>query len=161
MKTKTAQQQLDAFLDKYTNETAALARVQLKKLRKRLRGAVQMVYDNYNALVVGFGPTDRPSEALFSLVMFPKKVCLCFLQGAKLSDPKQLLRGEGKQVRSIILADADTLDDPDVEDLISRALSAAPKKIDDGAKGEFIIKSISPKQRPRRPRKRKQSHLRK
>jgi len=42
-----------------------------------------MVYDNYNALVIGFGPNDRPSLAIFSIVLFPRWVTLCFLQGGR------------------------------------------------------------------------------
>ena len=49
--------------------------------------AVEMIYDNYNWLVIGFSPTDRPSDAIFSLVLPPGRVTLCFLQGAGLPDP--------------------------------------------------------------------------
>jgi len=58
-----------------------------------------MVYDNYNALVIGFGPTERPSEAILSIVLYPRDVSLGFLQGAKLADPKKLLQGRGNQVQ--------------------------------------------------------------
>ena len=43
--------QLERFLDAYTPEIAAFARVALEKMRKRLPNAVEMVYDNYTALV--------------------------------------------------------------------------------------------------------------
>jgi hypothetical protein len=47
-----------------------------------LAGAIAMVYDNYNRLVVGFCPNERPSDAIFSLVLYPRRVGFCFLQGA-------------------------------------------------------------------------------
>src|SRR5205809_6275463 len=106
--------QLDGFMAKYTPEIGRLARAILAKMRERLPGAVEMVYDNYNGLVIGFGPTDRPSEAVFSIVLFPRWVTLCFLQGAKVPDPQKRLRGDGKQVRHIRLASADDLDTPGV-----------------------------------------------
>src|ERR1039458_9537409 len=65
----------------------------------RLPGAVQLVYDNYNALVIGFGPSERASEASFSIVLYPRWVTLFFLQGAGLPDPRRLLKGSGKVVR--------------------------------------------------------------
>jgi hypothetical protein len=74
--------QLDSFLAKYDPAIAAFAGRVLVKMRKRLPGAVEMVYDNYNGLVIGFGPNDRPSLAIFSIVLFPRWVTLCFLQGA-------------------------------------------------------------------------------
>jgi len=54
-----AEQQLDSFLAKYDPEVAAFARRALAKMRKLVPGAVEMVYDNYDWLVVGFSPTER------------------------------------------------------------------------------------------------------
>jgi hypothetical protein len=72
-----AQAQLESFLAKYDPDVAAFARRALTKMRKLVPGAIEMVYDNYNWLVIGFGPTERPSEAIFSLVLPPGRVTLC------------------------------------------------------------------------------------
>jgi len=151
MKTQSPAKQLDRFLARYTPEIAAEARAALAKMRERLPGGVEMVYDNYNALVIGFGPTERPSEAIFSVVVYPRWVTLCFLQGAKVPDPQKRLQGNGKQVRHIRLESADDLDSPGVRDLITRALECATRPMDGTGDGQLIIKSISPNQRPRRP----------
>ena len=151
MKTQSPAKQPDRFLDRYTPEISAQGRAALAKMRERLPGTVEMVYDNYNALVIGLGPTDRPSEAIFSVVVYPRWVTLCFLQGAKVTDPQKRLQGSGKQVRHIRLESADDLDTPGVRDLITRALECATRPIDGTGDGRLIIKSISPKQRPRRP----------
>src|SRR5271165_864009 len=82
-----AEAQLDSFLAKYDPEVEAVARRALGKMRKLMPGAIEMVYDNYNWLVIGFSPTERPSEAIFSIVLPPGRVTLCFLQGAGLPDP--------------------------------------------------------------------------
>jgi hypothetical protein len=149
--TTSAGAQLERFLDAYTPEIAAFARVALAKMRKRLPHAVEMVYDNYNALVCGFGPTERASEAVFSIVMFPKYVGLCFLQGAVLPDPKGLLEGEGNVVRHIRLEDEETLDRADVKAMMATAMKMATVPFDKKAEYKLVIKSISAKQRPRRP----------
>jgi len=149
--TTSAEAQLDRFLDAYTPEIAAFARVALAKMRKRLPHAVEMVYDNYNALVCGFGPTERASEAVFSIVMFPKYVSLCFLQGAVLPDPKGLLEGEGNVVRHIRLQDQETLDRADVKAMMATAMKMVKVPFDMKAEYKLVIKSISAKQRPRRP----------
>ena|SRR6476469_8659756 len=146
----TPQKQLDAFMAKYTPALAKSAKAMLSKMRRRLPGAVEMVYDNWNGLVIGFGPTERPSDALLSLLLLPEHVTLCFLQGAKLRDPKKLLRGSGNQVRHIQLVNGpDDLDSQDIDDLIERAIAS----VEFPEKRRLIIKSISPKQRPRRPSK--------
>src|SRR5712692_6075199 len=103
--TANPERQIDSFLAKYDPAIAAFARRVLVRMRKRLLGAVEMVYDNYNGLVIGFGPNDRASLAIFSIVLFPRWVTLCFLQGAGLPDPQRRLQGEGRVVRHIRLED--------------------------------------------------------
>jgi hypothetical protein len=150
-----AQVQLESFLAKYDPEVAAFARRALTKMRKLIPGAVEMVYDNYNWLVIGFGPTERPSEAIFSLVLPAGRVTLCFLQGAGLPDPAKRLQGSGNVVRNIRLynageSDAGVLDDPEVRALINVALNRAKVPMPTSAHRKLIIRSISVKQRPRR-----------
>jgi hypothetical protein len=41
-------QQLDSFLERYTEDIAAAARRALRHLRRRVPGAKELVYDNYN-----------------------------------------------------------------------------------------------------------------
>jgi len=145
--------QLDIFIDKYTPEVAALARACLAKMRARLPGATQLVYDNYNALVVGFGPSEKTSHAIFSIAMYPRWVNLFFLQdAARLPDPQKVLKGSGRVVRHIVIQSASELDHPAVQKLIATALNRAIEPIDPAAPGQLVIRSISAKQRPRRPK---------
>jgi hypothetical protein len=144
--------QLDAFLDKFTPDVAAQARTALRKMRARLPGAQELVYDNYNALAIGFGPTDRASEAIFSIALFPRWISLFFLQsGSRLRDPAGLLEGNGSRVRHIKLLAPEAFNDPAVEDLIAQAIELAARPIDPTQPRRLIIKAVSPKQRPRRP----------
>jgi hypothetical protein len=147
----TPQQQLNSFLAKFNPDISALARRALVKMRKRLPSAIEFVYDNYNALVCGFGPNERPSDAIFSIAVFPRKVSLCFLQGAKLPDPHKRLRGTGNVVRGMELESPDTLDDPQIRSLMDEALRRAKVRTNPEQKRKLIVRSISAKQRPRRP----------
>jgi hypothetical protein len=147
----SAEKQFAGFLAEFTPDVAATARAALQRLRKRVPPAIELVYDNYNGLVVGFGPSMRASEAVLSLAIFPTHVTLCFLFGAKLADPKKLLAGNGNRVRHIKLAEASDLDRSDIRALITRAVGAAPVSFDSVQRRHLVIKSISPKRRPRRP----------
>lgn len=121
-------------------------------MRKIVPGGTEFVYDNYNALVFGYGPSDRPSEAVLSLAIMPRWVTLCFLKGAKLRDPKKLLGGGGSIVRNIHLSSPRHLEDRDVRQLIDQSIAAArPEFSGRPGKQQTIIKSISARQRPRRP----------
>ena len=147
-----AQAQLDGFLDKYTPEVAALARALLDRMMARLPGAQILVYDNYNTLAIGFGPSDRAGQAILSLAVMPRWVTLCFLRGVGLPDPHGLLKGEGSRVRHVRLHAPEALGDPRIEALIAAALAQADRPLDPAEPQRLLIKSVSAKQRPRRPR---------
>ena len=151
MMTLSPERQLATFLAKYTPAIVAETEAVLAKMRARLPGAVEMVYDNYNGLVVGFGAEERPHDAVFSIIVLPDHVTLCFIWGADLFDPDKLLRGGGKQVRHIRLAGPETLDAAPVRALMTEAIARSAKPFDDTQPGRMVIRMIAPKQRPRRP----------
>jgi hypothetical protein len=148
----TPRAQLDRFISKYSSTVAADGRAALAKLRRLVPGAVELVYDNYNFLVVGFCPSERASDAVLSLVFTPRWVSVCFLQAGKaLPDPHRLLRGSGTRVRNVRLESAKDVDTPAVRALIKEALARARVPIESGGRRRLVIRSISAKQRPRRP----------
>lgn len=147
-----AQILLDGFIDKFTPEVAALTRALLAKMKARLPGAQILVYDNYNALAIGFCRNDKAGQAILSLAVMPKWVTLCFLHGKGLDDPEGRLKGEGSRVRHIRLHQTEALDDPYVQDLIGQALARTDWPLDRAEPQRLIVKSISAKQRPRRPK---------
>lgn len=137
---------------KYDPEIAKQARAALVKMRKLVPGAVELVYDNYNTLAIGFAPGERASEVVFSIALYPKWVTLFFMQGQGLKDPEKRLAGSGARVRSVRLEQgAATLEEPAVRELIAQAMERAKVPIDAKAKRRMVIKSVSAKQRPRRP----------
>jgi hypothetical protein len=149
---RSPKEQLDGFIDRFTPEVAALARRALGKMRKLTPGALELVYDNYNALVIAFGPTERASELIFSIALYPRYPTLFFAQGARLPDPTKRLHGSGTVVRHIVLEDVGVLDQPDVRALIGVALARAKVPLDPGQRRRLVIRSVSAKQRPRRPK---------
>lgn len=151
VKAANPKKQLESFLAKYDPAIASLARRALAIMRKRLVGSIEMVYDNYYALVVGFVPNERASDAIFSIALYPEHVSLCFLQGAGIPDPHGRLLGSGNVARHVRLESAATLDDPEIVSLMNTALHRAKVPLHPKQPRRLIIKSISAKQRPRRP----------
>src|SRR4051812_12172631 len=146
---QTAATQLAGFIDKFEPEVAKRIRECRAALRKRLPNANELVYDNYNFFVIGYSPTERPSETIVSLTGAANGVGLSFYHGATIADPHGLLEGQGVQNRFIRLDSAARLVDVRVAGLIdaAEAQSNVPFPI---GKGKTIVKSISAKQRPRR-----------
>ena len=145
----SAEPRLQEFIDKFDPHIADLIRSVRQSLRRRLPGAVEMVYDNYNFFVIGYGPNERASEAVLSIAAQARGVSICFIQGAKLPDPTRLLIGSGKQTRSLRIESADVLLQPAVEELIRAALAFGETSVPNSG-GYTVIKSVSEKQRPRR-----------
>jgi hypothetical protein len=147
-----AQAQLDGFIDKYSPEVAADARALLARLKARLPGARILVYDNYNALAIGFGASEKVRDIVLSIALYPRWINLFFMYGAGLDDPHGLLGGAGGQIRHVPKVTEASLDDPRVDALIALALDRAEPPPDPAAPQRLIIKSVSAKQRPRRPK---------
>jgi hypothetical protein len=142
----TPAKQLDALMARYPAEVAAVARAALRWMRRKFPHADALVYFHY-ALAIGFTP-GRPSDAVFSVVLYTRWVNLFFLKGAHAYDPNRLLQGTGKQVRTIRLENAKTLADPAVVELIEA--EAARLGLEPGSgRGKLIIQSISDKRSPR------------
>jgi hypothetical protein len=146
----TAEGELAGFIAKFAPTMQDQIRACRARMVARFPDAVQLVYDNYNFLVIGFGPTNRPSEAVFSLAAHARGVNLCFLQhGADLPDPTGILQGTGKIARHVKLAAPEELDRPDVGEIIAAACRLSDVPMETSVAGELIIKSVSAKQRPR------------
>ena len=73
-----ASAQLRTFLAKYGPELQREARAARRKMRARLPGAFEIVYDNYNFLVFGFSASERPSDCIVSLAAASNGVGLMF-----------------------------------------------------------------------------------
>jgi len=144
------EEQLKTFVDKFEPAHQTLIRDVRKALRKRLPTAHELVYDNYNFFVIGYSPTERPSDGIISMAAGANGVGLCFIDGARLPDPKKILTGSGKQTRFIRLQSAKELARPEVEALIAAAVAQAKTPLRATGRGELIIRSVSKKQRPRR-----------
>jgi Domain of unknown function (DU1801) len=151
MKTPSPAAQLAEFIGRYSPEIARAFRAARRKLRVFVPRGYELVFDNYNALGVGYGPGTGASKVVVSIVAYPRWVTLFFLRGAILDDPQSVLQGEGSQVRSIRLRSPDDLDQPAVIRLIKQALAAHRRDLMECPRTQTIIKSIASKRRPRRP----------
>jgi hypothetical protein len=141
--------QLAGFIAKFDPPMAKRIRSARLAVRKRFPTAIELVYDNYNFLAIGYSATERPSDCIVSLAANAKGVGLSFYYGATLPDPHQILLGSGNQNRFIRLESVGTLAKPEVEALLRAAVAQAKSPLPAKGKGYTIIKSVSAKQRPR------------
>ncbi len=148
-----AEAELQCFIKKFDPKNQEFIRAVRRTLQKRLHDANELVYDNYNFFVIGYSYSERPSDAILSLVADHKGVRIAFPYiCTRLPDPHKMLQGSGSKNRFIRINSAEELKRPELDALIQAAvdLSAAPPS---SAKGKLIIRYVSAKQRPRRTSK--------
>ena len=144
------EKQLEAFIGKFARKDQQRIRAIRRAVRKRFPTANELVYDNYNFFVIGYSPTERPSDAIVSIAARANGVGLCFIRGASLPDPNKVLLGSGNQTRFIRLESAGQLARPEVEALVAEAIARSKTPLPTTGRGRLIIRSVSKKQRPRR-----------
>src|SRR5262249_33001895 len=88
--------------------------------------ANEFIYEVYT-IADHFGFTDRPSDAFVFTTTHAQWVNLGFNFGAFLTDRRGLLRGEGKLIRHVRIAQAGDLETPGVRELIRAAIAQAER----------------------------------
>ncbi len=143
------ERQLDGFIGKFGPSDQHIIRSVRRAVRKRFPTANELVWDNYNFFVIGYSPTERPTDSIVSIAARAGGVGLCFIHGTSLADPRKLLLGSGKQTRFIRVESARQLAHPDVEALIAAAIDSAKVPLARTGRRRLIIRSVAAKQRPR------------
>src|SRR5437763_1946089 len=138
-----AEKQLRDFIAKFEPKHQTLIRAVRKALRKRFPTAYELAYDNYNFFVIGYGPTERPSDCIVSMAAGANGVGLCFIRGASLPDPNKILLGSGKQTRFIRIESVDVLARPEVEAMVAAAAALAKTPLRASGRGNLIIRAVS------------------
>lgn len=145
-----AEKQVKTFIGKFEPRHQTLIRAVRKALRKLFPSGNELAYDNYNFFVIGYSPTERPSDSIISIAAGANGVGLCFIRGATLPDPNKVLLGSGNQTRFIRIESTEVLARPDVAALLAAAIAQAKTPFRASGRGTLIIRSVSAKQRPRR-----------
>jgi hypothetical protein len=146
----TARQVADAIA-RYTPEIADALTACRRRLCARVPRGFELVYDNYNALAIGYAYADQASASLVSIAAYPRWVTLFFLYGRDLPDPLGLLQGDGARVRSIRLGAPDDLDRPAVCRLLDLALAPHAAAFAAAPPLRTVVKAVAARQRERRP----------
>jgi hypothetical protein len=112
----------------------------------------ELIYDNYNAVAVGWSPTDKAGDVFCSIAVCSDHVNFGFNRGTDLPDPQKILIGNGTLYRYKRIKDREDFPEIYMKQLLQLAYEnsiARLKPVKKAVKGETIVKSISPvKRRP-------------
>ncbi len=115
--------------------------------------ASEFVYEVYT-IADHFSFTGRPSDAFVYTTTHANWVNLGFNFGSTLPDPNGLLRGEGKWIRHVRVAQAADLHAPGVRELIRSAIARAERPEGKAAKPHTVVRLAQPARKPAAPRRR-------
>jgi hypothetical protein len=108
----------------------------------------ELIYDNYNALAIGWSPTDKVGHTFCSIAIgrTSKNVHFGFYWGSQISDPEKTLMGQGKQYRYILVKNKRDFPEAYIKKLLTEAFANSLAKVKDPKQimeGATITKSIS------------------
>jgi hypothetical protein len=146
------------FLTPFSNEIQELALWLREFVWDLYPGANELIYDNYNALALGWSLSDKLGDTFCSIAVWGNKyVHFGFYWGSKIADPEKKLLGNGNQYRYIKVKTRDDFPKTYIKKLLKEAYAyslakkkpAAPGNQKQMFKGATITKLILPvKKRP-------------
>ena len=150
---KAVLKDLTKFLQPFSKEIQELALWLREFIWDLYPNTNELIYDNYNAVAVGWSPTDKVGHTFCSFAVFNNKyVHFGFYWGSQIADPEKMLLGKGNQYRYIIVNNKDVFPKTYIKKLLKEAYANSLAKVEDKKqiiKGMTITKSISPvKKRP-------------
>jgi hypothetical protein len=141
------------FLSAYEPGITALALAVRALVLGEAPGAIELIYDAYNAVSAGYSFTGRPSDSFIHIAAYAHWVNLGFNRGAELEDPDGVLQGSGRQVRHIRISDPADLRNPAVRSFVRAAIARARRPEGKAsAAGTSVVRAIYPTRR--RPKQR-------
>ncbi|MEP7111121.1 MAG: hypothetical protein ABI760_24200 [Ferruginibacter sp.] len=115
-------------------------------------GTNELIYDNYNALAVGWSPTHKVGHTFCSIAVgrTSHNIHFGFYWGSQIADPRGILLGKGNQYRYILVKDKKEFPKAYIRKLLEDAYENSIAKVKDPAlfqNGFTITKSVSASKR--------------
>ena len=137
----SAELQLAGLIAKFEPRNQMLIKSLRRALRERFPAVNELVYDYTKPLVISFSPNERGSDGIVAISADANGVRLFFNHGVSLPDPHRILLGDGRQTRYIRIEASKVLLRPEVESLLTAAVSKVTIPLTRSGRGELIIKS--------------------
>lgn len=140
------------FLKPFSNKTQKIVLSLREFIWDSFLQTNELIYDNYNAVAVGWSPTEKVGHTFCSIAIgrTSNNIHFGFYWGAELGDPKKILLGEGNQYRYILVSEWEEFPKEYILKLSNEAYLNSLKKVKDQnqiVNGTTIVKSISAKKR--------------
>jgi len=140
------------FLKPYDRSVRELALAVRDFVVPEMEPCIETIYDAYNAVAFGYGPTESHVDGAIHVAVYAKYVNLGFNQGAHMKDAAKLLKGTGNNVRHVTIKSMEDLKHPALRTYLqeARRRASARKAYPEGLIGvRSVVKPASAtKRRP-------------
>ncbi len=147
---RSAEAELRRLIAKFAPAHQRLIGAMRRWLRKRLPTAHEVVYEYRDCFVISYSPNEHGYQGVLAIRASVNGIRLYFSRGKELPDPAKLLQGSA-QARWINVEGASTLARPAVARLTDEAIARNRVPFARTGRGPVVIRSVSAKQRRRRP----------
>lgn len=141
---------LSKFLKPYPAEKQELALWLREFVWDQYPKANELIYDNYNALAIGWSVTDKLGHTFCSIALYragEHNIHFGFYWGSEIADPEKKLLGNGNQYRYIQVTSKKEFPKAYIKKLVKEAYANSLAKVKDEKllqqQGLTITKSIS------------------
>ncbi|HPG09954.1 MAG TPA: hypothetical protein PLU37_00380 [Chitinophagaceae bacterium] len=122
--------------------------------------ANEIIYDNFNAVAIGWTPTEKLGHTICSIAIYRsnENIHFGFYWGNQIKDPEKMLLGQGNQYRYIQAKDKKSFPKTYIKQLVGEAYANSLAKVKDPkqlVQGLTIVKSVSANKRPAAKSKKK------
>ena len=138
---KAPGKELVQFLKPFDRQVRELALALRSVVIEELAPCHENIYDAYNALALGYGPTDRLKDGICHIAVYAHHVNLGFNQGATLDDPHKVLLGSGKKIRHIRISEPSDVKRPEVRTYLRSARKQAGHVVS-GRKSKKVVSTV-------------------
>jgi hypothetical protein len=136
------------FLSAYEPRITELALAARKLVLEEAPEAIELIYDAYSAVTVGYSFTGRPGDAFIHIAAYARWVNLGFNYGSQLEDPRKVLQGTGQWIRHIRITEPADVKDPVLRAFVNSAIAQADRPHATLNKpGKSIVRAVYAKKR--------------
>jgi len=128
------------LLERHTNAVQKIALAVRRLILEEAPEASEFIYEVYT-IADHFSFTDRPGDAFVFTTTQTGWVNLGFNFGAFLPDPAGLLKGDGKSIRHVRIAQPSELTAPGVGELIRSAIARAERPEGKSCKPRIVVRT--------------------
>jgi hypothetical protein len=139
--------QLLQFLKPFDPAVRDLALSLRTLVLKELAPCHESIWDAYNAVSLGYGPTGRLKDDVCHIAVYAKHVNLGFNHGAHLEDPRGILQGTGTRIRHVTIKTPADITQPVIRQYIRTARKLSDPKIPWPKTVVSVVKAVYPTRR--------------